>query len=86
MPNPDHPTVDVFTPEEAEALLKPSRVARDLAVTSRYVLLLAERGRLACVRIGSKAVRFRREDVEAFVNAHRHPANVTQTGGGEVEP
>jgi excisionase family DNA binding protein len=84
MSKPDQLAPDVFTPEDAEALLKPSRVARDLAVTSRYVLLLAERGRLACVRIGTKAVRFRRQDVEAFVNAHRHPASETQTGEAKI--
>ncbi len=86
MPNPIQSTADVFTPKEADELLKPSGVARKLAVTSRYVLLLAERGRLGCVRIGSKAVRFRQEDVEAFVNAHRHPANEDQTGGLSAEP
>ena len=86
MSNPHHSATVVATPEEADELLKPSIVARKLAVTSRYILLLAERGRLGCVRIGTKAVRFRREDVEAFVAAHRHPANSHLDGGETVDP
>lgn len=83
MAKPNFPNTNTITPEDAAALLKPPSVGRMLAVTPRYVLILAERGDLACVRIGAKAVRFRREDVDAFVAARHHPATlaINEKGG-----
>jgi excisionase family DNA binding protein len=80
MPKPPSPIILPSARTNAAELLKPANVARELAITSRYVLILAERGRLACVRIGSKAVRFRREDVDAFVEAHRYPVDERHSG------
>ena len=54
----------IASPEEAP-LLRARDVARRLTCTPRYVLLLAQRRE--CVRLGKKAVRFRVEDLEAYI-------------------
>ena len=38
-------------------------IARKLSVTSRYVLQLAEQGKIPCVRLGRKCVRFNLAEV-----------------------
>lgn len=56
----------IASPEGAP-LLRARDVARRLTCTPRYVLLLAQRRELKCVRLGKKAVRFRVEDLEAYI-------------------
>jgi excisionase family DNA binding protein len=51
----------------AEPLLKTRDVARLLAVTPKTVLRWYEAGRLPGFRLSNRALRFRREDVEAFL-------------------
>lgn len=42
-------------------------VARDLQVTERFVRHLIATGQLRAVKVGSRVVRLRRSDVEAFL-------------------
>lgn len=44
--------------EQAPELVAAPAIARRMSVTGRYVLQLAEQGRIPCVRIGPKCVRF----------------------------
>jgi len=60
--------------EPCDGLLRPAQVANRLAVTPRFVLILAARGELQCVRLGLHAVRFRAEDVERFIAAKTQAA------------
>ena len=57
-----------FRPPDMENLLKPSEVAQILRVSVAWVYDHAERKQplLPCVRLG-KAVRFRREDLQKFI-------------------
>ncbi len=52
-----------------ERLLTAEQVAEALQVRVRYVYELVRRGSLPCVRLGQRKVRFRAEDVNAFVDA-----------------
>ena len=52
-------------------------IARKLSVTSRYVLQLAEQGKIPCVRLGRKCVRFNLAEVSQALG-------VTLTGGALV--
>lgn len=51
-------------------LLTAEEVAERLEVTPRYVLQLAREGRLPRVKLSHKCVRFRPDDVRAYVHAH----------------
>lgn len=51
-------------------LLTAEEVAERLEVTPRYVLRLAREGRLPRVKLSHKCVRFRPDDVRAYVHAH----------------
>lgn len=44
--------------EQAPELVAAPAIARRMSVTGRYVLQLAEKGKIPCVRIGPKCVRF----------------------------
>ena len=44
-------------------LVKTITLAKKLVVSSRYVLQLAEQGRIPCVRIGAKCIRYNLADV-----------------------
>jgi excisionase family DNA binding protein len=46
------------TNEQAPELVAAPAIARRMSVTGRYILQLAEQGRIPCVRIGPKCVRF----------------------------
>ena len=59
-------------------LHRPDAVAEILGTSTRTILRWAASGELASVRIG-KVVRFRAEDVEAFIEAHAE-----RGGGAEV--
>ena len=52
-------------------------IARKLSVTSRYVLQLAEQGKIPCVRLGRKCVRFNLAEVSQALG-------VTLTKGGAL--
>ena len=52
-------------------------IARKLSVTSRYVLQLAEQGKIPCVRLGRKCVRFNLAEVSQALGANL-------TGGAEL--
>jgi excisionase family DNA binding protein len=43
-------------------------IARKLSVTSRYILQLAAQGKIPCVRLGFKCVRFSLNEVETALN------------------
>ena len=44
--------------EQAPALVAAPVIARRISATPRYILQLAAAGRIPCVRIGAKCVRF----------------------------
>ncbi len=44
--------------EQAPEFVAAPAIARRLSVTGRYVLQLAEQGRIPCLRLGRKCVRF----------------------------
>jgi len=46
------------TIEQAPALVAAPVIARRISATSRYILQLAAAGRIPCIRIGAKCVRF----------------------------
>lgn len=50
-----------------EQLLKTEDVAKVLNISNKYVQYLATTGELACVRISGRIFRFKREDVERFL-------------------
>jgi excisionase family DNA binding protein len=50
-----------------ESLLKVADVAKLLNISSKYVQLMATSGELPCVRMGSRIFRFRRQDLEDFM-------------------
>lgn len=52
-------------------LLKTVEVAEKLGVSTRTVLKMAADGRLAAVRLSSRAIRFKSEDVEALISGSR---------------
>ncbi len=52
-------------PEQAPALVAAPTIARRISVTPRYILQLAEAGKIPCIRIGRKCVRFEPEAVAA---------------------
>lgn len=49
--------------EQAPEFVAAPVIARRLSVTGRYVLQMAEQGRIPCVRLGRKCVRFSPEAV-----------------------
>lgn len=55
----------------ADDLLDANEVAAILRVPTGTVRSWASRGELACFRLGPKLTRFRRQDVEAFLEARR---------------
>lgn len=54
MKTPHNKTDSEVTPD----LVAASAIAHRLSVTPRYVLQLAEQGRIPCIRLGRKCVRF----------------------------
>jgi excisionase family DNA binding protein len=52
-------------------LLTAAEVAEQARVSQSYVRQLAARGDLACYRLG-RALRFRRADVDDYLERHRH--------------
>jgi len=60
------------TPTDPKALLTPKQVADMLGMKIGWVLDHASRKepRLRCVRLGTRMPRFRRADVEAFIEEH----------------
>jgi excisionase family DNA binding protein len=50
-----------------EQLLKTEDVAKILNISNKYVQCLVTNGELACVRISGRIFRFKREDVERFL-------------------
>lgn len=50
-----------------EQLKTPEQVAEMLQVTKAWVYQLVREGRLTCVKLGAKCLRFRVEDVNNFV-------------------
>ncbi len=59
----------ILTDDRQEALLTPNEVAEILRVKPARVLEAARDGRLRAVKWG-KFVRFRRQDVETFIERH----------------
>ena len=53
------------TTEQAPALVAAPVIARRISATSRYVLQLADAGRIPVIRIGKKCVRFEPHAVAA---------------------
>lgn len=52
-------------------LLTAGDVAEILGKHPRTILILAERGELAAIRLGHRTVRFRPGDVEDYIDRHR---------------
>jgi excisionase family DNA binding protein len=55
-------------PSPLPRLLKPSEVAKVLAISERSVRRLAEQGALPGIRLGSRSLRFEPEAVAQFVS------------------
>jgi excisionase family DNA binding protein len=55
----------------AEPLLTGEEAARLLAVTENWVYDSVRAGRLPCIRLGPKFIRFTRSDLEAWVSERR---------------
>jgi excisionase family DNA binding protein len=55
-------------PTEATNWESADAIATKLSCTGRYILLLAAEGRIPCLRIGPKCVRFRFDDVLEALN------------------
>jgi excisionase family DNA binding protein len=53
--------------QELQPLLRAEQVGKILGKHPRTVLVLARSGALPCVRLGHRTVRFRSEDVQAFI-------------------
>ncbi len=51
--------------EQAPEFVAAPAIARRLSVTGRYILQLAEQGRIPCIRLGRKCVRFNPDAVAA---------------------
>lgn len=56
---------------ELKKLLDATQVAEITSQDPRSVLNAVRDGKLAAVRLGHRTVRFRREDVEAYIETHR---------------
>lgn len=56
---------DTEKTERATALVAAPVIARQISVTPRYIHQLAAAGKIPCVRIGQKCVRFDRHAVAA---------------------
>jgi excisionase family DNA binding protein len=69
-----HVTIPI---EHAPEYVAAPIIARKLSVTSRYVLQLAEQGKIPCVRLGRKCVRFNLAEVSQALGANL-------TGGAEL--
>jgi len=54
------------TEEGRSTLVKAAQVAKGYDVTSRYILQLAAEGKIPCLRLGKKCIRF---DVDAVSKA-----------------
>jgi excisionase family DNA binding protein len=63
--------VSVVVPELGEQLLTPDLVAEHLSCPRNTVLDLYQRGELRGVQINRRVIRFRLDDVEAFVESRR---------------
>lgn len=59
-------------------LLTPEQVGERLGYTPRYVLRLAREGKLPRVKLGRRSVRFRPDDVRAYIHAH-HESGAEQS-------
>jgi len=55
-------------------LLTAAQVGEILGKHPRTVLILAERGELAAIRLGHRTVRFDPADVQAYIDSRRVPA------------
>jgi excisionase family DNA binding protein len=67
--SPNKPVIE----HNADYVAAPT-IARKLSVTSRYILQLAAQGKIPCVRLGFKCVRFNLAEVSQALG-------VTLTGG-----
>jgi hypothetical protein len=59
MPTRKSPSQDPATPAFVDAKV----IAGRYSISPRYVLLLADQGRIPCLRLGRKAVRFSLDEV-----------------------
>ena len=56
---------------DQDQLLCVKDVAGLLGVSTQLVMRLVRRGRLVCVRVGDRLLRFRREDVQSYIQKQR---------------
>lgn len=61
-----------------EPLLTPDQVAEHLSVSRDVVYDLVQQGRLACVRVNTRTVRFTSEQVRGYVEARTSEARPTR--------
>ena len=61
--------------ENEEALLTPAEVAKIFKVTAAAVYQMKQRGKLPFVTIGERGVRFKRADIEAYIQGRRTEAD-----------
>lgn len=63
---PSHSDTDI-----EPSLLRPKDAARILDVSERFLRRLSARGEISCVRIGERALRYCREDLQDFIERRR---------------
>ncbi len=57
--------------ETKKALLKVAAVAERLGISIPHTYRLAATGKIPCIRIGGKAIRFEESSVDRFIRDHR---------------
>jgi excisionase family DNA binding protein len=60
----------VFAPPDPDALLTPQNVADRFGVTTFAVYKWVRSGRLPCIRVSRKTVRFTEEQIEHYLKTH----------------
>ena len=60
---------------ELPKLLDAEQVSEILGQDPRTILNAVRDGRLTAVRLGHRTIRFRREDLDAYISAHRTVAS-----------
>jgi len=61
--------MNALTPAPAPMLLSARDTAKALAVCEKTLWTLTRSGRLLCVRIGTRGVRYSVRDIESFIEA-----------------
>lgn len=70
-------------PVQENDVLDPTQAAAYLAVSKAYLYRLTHESRIPVIRLSRRCIRFRKSDLEAWLEAQRKPARVIGDGGGQ---